>query len=155
RTRAARACGSFPDWARASRPSADATNLDGGLRGVIGAGEAGMKRLVAAWVAAIFSAVVATSGGAPSGVSHRPVKFMLPFPCGGINDVLARIIGDKLQAKWGQPVVIENKTGAGGNIGADLAYQSEPDGYTLLLSPPGPLAINQTLYRHLSYTPQD
>src|SRR5262249_51786800 len=76
-------------------------------------------------------------------------------PGGGINDVLARIIGDKLQAKWGQPVVVENKTGAGGNIGADLAYQSEPDGYTLLLSPPGPLAINQSLYKQLSYKPQE
>jgi hypothetical protein len=83
------------------------------------------------------------------------VKFIVPFPGGGINDVLARIIGEKLQAKWGQPIVVENKTGAGGNIGADLAYQSEPDGYTLLLSPPGPLAINQTLYKHLSYKPQD
>jgi tripartite-type tricarboxylate transporter receptor subunit TctC len=51
--------------------------------------------------------------------------------------------------------VVENKTGAGGNIGADLAYQSEPDGYTLLLSPPGPLAINQTLYKQLSYKPQE
>ena len=55
----------------------------------------------------------------------------------------------------GQPIVIENKTGAGGNIGADLAYQSEPDGYTLLLAPPGPLAINQTLYKQLSYKPQE
>jgi hypothetical protein len=69
--------------------------------------------------------------------------------------VLARIIGEKLQARWRQPIVIENKTGAGGNIGADLAYQSEPDGYTLLLSPPGPLAVNQSLYKQLSYKPQD
>jgi tripartite-type tricarboxylate transporter receptor subunit TctC len=83
------------------------------------------------------------------------VKFIVPFPGGGINDVLARIVGDKLQAKWGQPVVIENKTGAGGNIGASLAYQSDPDGYTLLLSPPGPLAINQSLYKQLSYKPQE
>jgi len=114
-----------------------------------------MKGLVAAWVAAIFAALVATSAAAQSAFPTRTVKFIVPFPGGGINDVLARIIGDKLQAKWGQPVVIENKTGAGGNIGADLAYQSEPDGYTLLLSPPGPLAINQTLYKHLSYKPQD
>ena len=63
----------------------------------------------------------------------RAVRFIVPFPGGGINDILARIIGEKLQAKWGQPIVIENKTGAGGNIGAELAYQSEPDGYTLLL----------------------
>src|SRR5262245_26846873 len=155
RIRAARACGSFPDWARASRPSVDATNLDGGLRGVIGAGEAGMKGRVAAWAAAIFAALVANSAAAQTAFPARTVTFIVPFPGGGINDVLARIIGEKLQAKWGQPVVVENKTGAGGNIGADLAYQSEPDGYTLLLSPPGPLAINQTLYKHLSYKPQE
>jgi tripartite-type tricarboxylate transporter receptor subunit TctC len=85
----------------------------------------------------------------------RVVKIIVPFPGGGINDVLARILADNLQIRWGQPVVIENKTGAGGNIGADLAYQSEPDGHTLLLSPPGPLAINQSLYKQLSYRPQD
>src|SRR5262249_31166522 len=95
------------------------------------------------------------SAPAQTSFPARTVKFIVPFPGGGINDVLARIIGDKLQAKWGQPVVVENKTGAGGNIGADLAYQSEPDGYTLLLSPPGPLAINQTLYKHLSYKPHE
>ena len=85
----------------------------------------------------------------------RAVRFIVPFPGGGINDILARIIGEKLQARWGQPIVIENKTGAGGNIGAELAYQSEPDGYTLLLAPPGPLAINQTLYKQLSYKPTE
>ena len=85
----------------------------------------------------------------------RSVKFIVPFPAGGINDVLARIVGDKLQGKWGQPVVVENRTGAGGNIGAAAAYQAEPDGYTLLLSPPGPLAINQSLYKQLSYKPQE
>ena len=79
----------------------------------------------------------------------------MPFPGGGINDVLARIVGEKLQTRWGQPIVIENKTGAGGNIGAELAYQSEGDGYTLLLSPPGPLAVNQSLYKQLSYKPQE
>jgi len=85
----------------------------------------------------------------------RAVKFIVPFPGGGLNDVLARVVGDKLQAKWGHPIVVENKTGAGGNIGADLVYQSAPDGYTLLLSPPGPLAINQTLYKKLSYKPEE
>src|SRR5262249_58202621 len=100
--------------------------------------EAGMKRIIAAWVAAILASLVASSATAQRSFPARTVKFIVPFPGGGINDVLARIIGDKLQAKWGQPVVVENKTGAGGNIGADLAYQSEPDGYTLLLSPPGP-----------------
>jgi tripartite-type tricarboxylate transporter receptor subunit TctC len=114
-----------------------------------------MKRIVAACVGGICAVLVANAAVAQTSFPTRTVKFIVPFPGGGINDVLARIIGDKLQAKWGQPVVIENKTGAGGNIGADLAYQAEPDGYTLLLSPPGPLAINQTLYKHLSYKPQE
>jgi tripartite-type tricarboxylate transporter receptor subunit TctC len=87
----------------------------------------------------------------PSGFPTRPVKFLVPFPGGGINDVLAR----KLTVKWGQPIVIENKTGAGGNIGADFAAQAEPDGYTLFVTAPGPLAINQSLYRQLSYKPED
>jgi tripartite-type tricarboxylate transporter receptor subunit TctC len=85
----------------------------------------------------------------------RPVRIIVPFPPGGSNDILARIVGDKLQAKWGQPVVIENKTGAGGNIGADFVYQAAPDGYILMVSPPGPLAVNQNLYKHLSYKPEE
>ncbi len=114
-----------------------------------------MKRIVAAWIVGILAALVANSALAQGAFPTRAVKFIVPFPGGGINDVLARIVGEKLQARWGQPIVVENKTGAGGNIGADLAYQSEPDGYTLLLSPPGPLAVNQSLYKHLSYKPQD
>ena len=98
---------------------------------------------------------VASAAAAQGTFPTKPVKFIVPFPPGGINDVLARIVGDKLQAKWGQPVVIENKTGAGGNIGADLAYQAAPDGYTLLVAPPGPLAINQSLYKQLSYKPEE
>jgi tripartite-type tricarboxylate transporter receptor subunit TctC len=88
---------------------------------------------------------------AQSGFPSHAIKFVVPFPGGGINDVLARIVADKLQAKWGQPVVVENRTGAGGNIGAEVAAQAEPDGYTILVAPPGPLAINRSLYRHLSY----
>ena len=85
----------------------------------------------------------------------RPVRMIVPFPPGGVNDILARIVADKLQTKWGQPVVIENKTGAGGNIGAEFVYQAAPDGYTLMVSPPGPLAVNQNLYKHLSYKPEE
>jgi len=114
-----------------------------------------MQRTVAACLVGIVAALVASHAFAQAPYPTRAVRFIVPFPGGGINDILARIIGEKLQAKWGQPIVIENKTGAGGNIGADLAYQSEPDGYTLLLSPPGPLAINQTLYKQLSYKPQE
>jgi tripartite-type tricarboxylate transporter receptor subunit TctC len=85
----------------------------------------------------------------------KPVKFIVPFPAGGINDILARILADKLQAKWGQPIVIEQRTGAGGNIGADLTAQAEPDGHTLLIAPPGPLAINGNLYKKLTYKPEN
>jgi tripartite-type tricarboxylate transporter receptor subunit TctC len=114
-----------------------------------------MKRIVAACAVGAFAALVANLACAQTSFPNRAVKFIVPFPGGGINDILARIIGERLQVKWGQPIVIENKTGAGGNIGADLAFHSDPDGYSLLLSPPGPLAINQTLYKQLPYKPQD
>jgi tripartite-type tricarboxylate transporter receptor subunit TctC len=92
---------------------------------------------------------------AQSSFPTRPIKFLVPYPGGGTNDVLARIVGDRLQAKWGQPVIIENRTGAGGNIAAAAAAQAEPDGYTLLVSAAPPLAINQTLYRQLTYRAED
>jgi tripartite-type tricarboxylate transporter receptor subunit TctC len=85
----------------------------------------------------------------------KPIKFIVPFPAGGINDILARITADKLQAKWGHPIIIEQKTGAGGNIGADQAAQADPDGHTLFVTAPGPLAINGTLYKKLTYKPED
>ena len=114
-----------------------------------------MRRILAACAAGLLAAMAASVAGAQGTFPTHTVRFIVPFPGGGINDVLARIVGDKLQSRWGQPVVIENKTGAGGNIGAELAYQSEGDGYTLLLSPPGPLAVNQSLYKQLSYKPSE
>jgi tripartite-type tricarboxylate transporter receptor subunit TctC len=117
--------------------------------------EATMKRTLAACAVGLLAALAPGFAGAQGTFPTRTVRFIVPFPGGGINDVLARIVGEKLQTRWGQPIVIENKTGAGGNIGAELAYQSEGDGYTLLLSPPGPLAVNQSLYKQLSYKPQE
>jgi len=81
------------------------------------------------------------------------VKIIVPFPAGGTADVLPRIIADWLSRKWGQPVVIENRTGAAGNIGSEVAYRAAPDGYTLLSSPPPPLVINQNLYPRLGFDP--
>src|SRR5258706_11713151 len=83
----------------------------------------------------------------------KPVGVTVPFPAGGSNDVLCRILGDKLSQKWNQPVVVENRAGAGGNIGAEAVFKSDADGYTLLCSPPGPLSINHNLYKSLSYDP--
>src|SRR5499433_2061585 len=83
----------------------------------------------------------------------RAVKIIVPFPAGGTADAVPRIVGDWLSRKWGQPVVIENRTGAAGNIGAEAAYRSEPDGYTLLSAPAPPLVINQNLYPKLAFDP--
>ena len=73
----------------------------------------------------------------------RVIKIVVPFPAGGTADVMPRVIAEWLSRKWGQTVIVENHTGAGGNIGAEVAAKSEPDGYTLLASPPPPLVINQ------------
>jgi len=83
----------------------------------------------------------------------RTVKVIVPFPAGGTADVMPRIVFDFLSRKWGQAVVIENKAGAGGNVGAEAAFNAEPDGYTLISSPSPPFVINQNLYRRLGYDP--
>jgi tripartite-type tricarboxylate transporter receptor subunit TctC len=92
---------------------------------------------------------------APTGFPAKPVRFIIPFPGGGVNDVLARVAAEKLQERWGQPIIIESKTGAGGSIGANYAYHAEPDGYTLLVSATGPLAINPSLYKQLGYRAEE
>jgi tripartite-type tricarboxylate transporter receptor subunit TctC len=83
----------------------------------------------------------------------RTVKIVVPFPAGGTADVMPRIIADWLSRKWGQSVIIEDRSGAGGNVGAEVAAKADPDGYTLLSSPPPPLVINQNLYPHLDFDP--
>ena len=79
----------------------------------------------------------------------RPVRIVVPQTPGGASDALARIVGQKLSEKWGQPVVIENRAGAGGNIGMDLVAKSPGDGYTLLMSYVGSHAINVSIYKKL------
>ncbi len=88
-----------------------------------------------------------------AGYPDRAVKIVVPFPAGGSADAVPRIIAEWLSRKWGQPVVIENHTGAAGNIGAELVYRAAPDGYTLLSAPPPPLVINQNLYPQLGFDP--
>jgi tripartite-type tricarboxylate transporter receptor subunit TctC len=83
----------------------------------------------------------------------RPIRIIVPFPAGGSADLMPRIFGEKLTAKWGQPVVVDNRPGAAGNIGAEMVYKAEPDGYTLLSAPPPPLVINHNLYPKLGYDP--
>jgi tripartite-type tricarboxylate transporter receptor subunit TctC len=82
---------------------------------------------------------------------NKQVRMVVPFPAGGSADILCRIAGEKLGAAWNQPVIVDNRAGAGGNVGAEIAYRAEPDGYTVLCSPPGPLSINHNLYKTMPY----
>jgi tripartite-type tricarboxylate transporter receptor subunit TctC len=110
------------------------------------------RTVTAAACALALGAVLAAPARADDYPSH-PVKIVVPFPAGGTADVVPRIIAEWLSRKWGQPVVIENRTGAGGNIGAEFVAKSDPDGYTLLSAPPPPLVINQNLYPQLGFDP--
>jgi tripartite-type tricarboxylate transporter receptor subunit TctC len=84
---------------------------------------------------------------------NRPIRLIVCVPAGGGVDTVARIVADGLQKRLGQPVVVENKSGAAGNIGAEAVYTSEPDGYTLLASQPSPLTSNQFLYKKMNFDP--
>ncbi|MBY0321764.1 MAG: tripartite tricarboxylate transporter substrate binding protein [Reyranella sp.] len=95
--------------------------------------------------------LMAASAFAQAPYPNRQVRIVVPFPAGGSADILCRLVGEKLAAAWGQTVIIDNRAGAGGNVGAEIAYRAEPDGYTLLCSPPGPLSINHNLYKTLPY----
>jgi len=91
--------------------------------------------------------------GAQEAYPSRLVRIVVPFPAGGTADILPRILADRLSEQWRQPVIVENRAGAGGNIGAEAVAGSAPDGYVLLASPPGPIAINDNLYKKLAFQP--
>src|SRR5438552_1050962 len=97
--------------------------------------------------AVLFVLLLAAPAAAQTIYPQKPVRVIVPFPAGGSNDTLCRIVGEKLSSAWNQPVLIDNRPGAGGNVGADIAYRADPDGYTLLCAPPPPLAINRNLYK--------
>lgn len=84
---------------------------------------------------------------------NKPVRMVVPFPPGGTTDILARAVGQKLSESWGQLVVIDNRPGAGGNIGTDIVAKSAPDGYTLLMGTVGTHSINASLYGKLPFDP--
>jgi tripartite-type tricarboxylate transporter receptor subunit TctC len=108
-----------------------------------------MRRLVAAACLAAASTGAVAQDNYPS----RIIRIIVPVPPGTAPDILPRMIADKLAARWSEPVVVENRPGGALNIGAEAVAKAEPDGYTLLASPPPPLAINQSLYRNLAFDP--
>jgi len=111
-----------------------------------------MQYLVSMLAALVMGSLIGQP--AHAGFPERGVKIVVPFPAGGSNDVVARLLGTKLSELWGQPVIIDNRAGAGGNIGAEAVARSPADGYTLLLTAPGPLVVNQSLYSRLSFKPE-
>jgi tripartite-type tricarboxylate transporter receptor subunit TctC len=108
-----------------------------------------LLRLFAAALAALFAASAAAQGAYPS----APVKLVVGFPPGGANDILARLIGAKLQEAWGQPVVTENKPGANAIIATEFVAKSAQDGHTLLIGASGAMTFNPGLYAKLPYDP--
>jgi len=93
------------------------------------------------------------SSAAQADYPDRPIRIIVPYTPGGTIDVVARMIGPRLTAAWGQPVVIDNRPGAGGNIGADAVAKAPPDGYTLFLATNAPLTINVAAYQNIRYDP--
>ena len=104
--------------------------------------------------AALFCAALASAGSAlAQPYPQKPIRIVVPFAAGGIADTFARSIGQKLNEAWSQPVVVENRTGAGGNIGAEAVAKAPPDGYTLVMGNIGTHALNVTLFKDLPFDP--
>src|SRR5262249_26759866 len=116
-----------------------------------------MLKLVAAIAALVFAAQAASQDSSaargPSGYPSRPIRLIVPFPPGGSTDILARALGEKLAQGLGQPVVIDNRPGAAGSIGAEAAARATPDGHTLMMGHLGTLAVNPAIYKSLPYDP--
>ena len=112
-----------------------------------------MKKLTSGlrMAAALLALVAPLAQAQTADFPNKPIRVIVPFPVGGTADILPRLLADKMRTRFPQGLVVENRTGAGGNIGADFVAKADPDGYTLLASPPGPLAINASLYPKLPY----
>jgi tripartite-type tricarboxylate transporter receptor subunit TctC len=110
-----------------------------------------LLRRVASLMLACFALAGASAVCAQSAYPNRPITIVVGFSAGGTTDIIARLISDELRKALGQPIIIENRPGAAGNIGAEFVSKAKPDGYTLLMGSVGPLAINASLYKHMPY----
>ena len=113
----------------------------------------GIRIAITALLAILAVAAAIPAALALANFPSRVVKLIVPYPPGGGTDLLARVLADQLGRKWGQAVIVENIGGAGGNIGAAEVFRADPDGYTLLLASPGPIATNAYMYKDMSYDP--
>ena len=115
-----------------------------------------MRRLVVrAALAATVLTLVAAPVRAQQNWPERPVKVVVPWAPGGITDIVARLLAEKLAKTFGQPFIVDNKGGSAGNIGAELVARADPDGYTLMVTNPGAFSTNQYLYKQMGYKPSD
>jgi tripartite-type tricarboxylate transporter receptor subunit TctC len=113
-----------------------------------------MKNSLRFWIAtAMLALPFAVPGQDSTAWPTKSIRIVVPFPAGGTADILPRVLGEKLSTRLGQTVLVENRAGAGGNIGAELVFKAEPDGYTFLSAPPPPLVINPSLYAKLAHDP--
>lgn len=112
-----------------------------------------MRAVLALLLAFALSAGAARAQDAAASFPNRPIKIVVCVPAGGGVDTVTRIVADGLAKKLGQPVIVENRAGAAGNIGADAVFHSAPDGYTLLAAQPAPLTVNPRLYKSMSFDP--
>jgi tripartite-type tricarboxylate transporter receptor subunit TctC len=119
----------------------------------IGAATCARKLLQCGALLALFAGVLAGPAVAENWPA-RAVTMIVPFPAGGSADMLARSVAQELSDKLGQPFVIDNRGGAGGNIGAAVVAKAKPDGYTILFTTPAPIALNKLMYRHMPFDPQ-
>ena len=103
--------------------------------------------------AIIFCSALVATAAAAQDYPSRPIRFIVPFTAGGGGDLIIREVAQRLTARLGQSVVVDNRTGAGGNVGTDLAAHSPADGYTLLMANVAPMAINTAVYKKLPYDP--
>ena len=112
------------------------------------------RRIMAAAAAAAGSSLIGLPTWAKPGYPSKPVRFIVPFNPGGATDIVARVLGEAMAKKLGQPVIVENKAGASAMLGTDLVAKSAPDGYNVVLSLSTSLLINQFLYTKMAYNPQ-
>jgi tripartite-type tricarboxylate transporter receptor subunit TctC len=115
--------------------------------------------IVRALLALLSTVTLCASGAwaqdAAANYPNRPIRIIVCVPAGGGVDTVTRIVADGLQKRLGQPVVVENRSGAAGNIGAEAVFTAEPDGYTLLAAQPSPLTVNPLLYKNMAFDPAE